>query len=80
MNMVWIGASLLLAVSLMLPRRALHVAGLIGCTLLLIHAVQIADAVFIASQVIFITANIVGLVHYGRLTTKTQRAQRSERQ
>ena len=66
MQIVWIVVSLVLAGSLALPRVWLHAVGIVGCSLLLWHAIELRDPAFVIAQVAFVLANVAGLVKYGK--------------
>jgi len=41
----------------------LHVVGVAGCSILLVHAVEMRDPSFIVLQLIFVFTNALGLAH-----------------
>ena len=65
MEIVWIVVSLVLAGSLMLPRAWLHAVGIVGCSLLLWHAIELGDPPFVIVQIAFLVVNVAGLVACG---------------
>ena len=68
---LYFATSVALGLSLLLPRLWLHVVGVAGCSILLVHAVEMRDPSFIVLQMIFVFTNAMGLAHcawirYGR--------------
>jgi len=57
MNVFYVIVSICLGLSLMLPRLWLHLIGVIGCAILLWHALELWDPAFIAIQAICVAAN-----------------------
>jgi len=55
--------SICLGVSLLLPRLWLHLVGVIGCSILLWHALDLWDPAFITIQLICVMTNSGMFVH-----------------
>ena len=62
MQSVWIVVSLVLAGSLALPRAWLHSIGIVGCSLLLWHAIELGDPAFVIVQFACIVFHAAGLM------------------
>ena len=63
MNVFYVMVSIALGLSLMLPRLWLHLVGVIGCSILLWHALDLWDPAFITIQLICVMANSGMFVH-----------------
>ena len=59
MNVFYVIVSVCLGLSLMLPRLWLHVVGVVGCAILLWHALELWDPAFIVIQVICVAVNAI---------------------
>ena len=62
MTAFWVCVGLVLAGSLTLPRAWLHGIGIVGCGLLLWHAVELGDPAFVIVQIACIVFHAAGLM------------------